>query len=98
MGQQQRLRSLRGIKRMAGLSAGGEPQGQHGQRRSLQPPQQSQDLLVTPSPTAPIAPAEPQGRVGLPGQGQHAPAQPGVGLSPHRISAAAQHRRRGRHA
>lgn len=95
MGQGQRLRSLGGIERMAGLTAGGETDRQEWALTSLQ---HSQHLLIAILPAASIAPAEPHRPTGLLIEIPQTPAQPTIALLPHRISAAAQHRRGGRQA
>ena len=95
MGQGQRLRSLGGIERMAGLTAGGEADRHQWTLTSLQ---HSQHLLITILPATSIAPAEPHRPTGLLIEIPQTPAQPMLGLLPHRISAAAQHGRGSRQA
>jgi hypothetical protein len=80
---------------MPGLSAGGEPD-RH--QWALERLQQGQHLLIAISPAAPIAPTKPHRCFGLLRQIPEAPAQPTIGLLPHRIGAAAQHGRGGSHA
>ena len=74
------------IKGMAGLAGGGEAQGPE-----TTPLQQGQHLLIAPPPGPLVAPAQPHQRLGL---GRQPVLQPEISLGSHRISGAAQHRRR----
>ena len=58
MGQKKRLCSLGGIKRMAGLAAGGQPKSQ---QRQLLLEQDRPDRLITAPPLPTIPPAQPNG-------------------------------------
>jgi hypothetical protein len=74
------------IKGMAGLAGGGEAQSPE-----TMPLQQGQHLLIASPPGPLVAPAQPHQRLGL---GRQPVLQPEISLGSHRISGAAQHRRR----
>ena len=74
------------LEGMAGLAGGGEAQGPE-----TMPLQQGQHLLIAPPPGPLVAPAQPHQRLGL---GRQPVLQPEISLGSHRISGAAQHRRR----
>lgn len=92
------------VERVTRMARGGQPQGEpgHGRCRSprLRHParQLRQHLLITPAPGTAIAPAQPEGGTRRHRQRRDPLLQPAVVVATHRLAAAPQQRRSGRHA
>ena len=88
--QLQGLRSSRDIERMAWLAAGGEAQGHQRNSRRQLCSDQAQHLLITLSPTASVAPTQPEGVGHSPTQLPDAVTEPAIVVTANRIAAAPQ--------